>query len=74
MKTAAAILVEQRRPLVLDEVEVPAPGFGQVLVRILSTRICGSQIGEIDGVKGPEAGVPCRGKDHVGSLFDLRER
>jgi S-(hydroxymethyl)glutathione dehydrogenase/alcohol dehydrogenase len=58
MKTAAAILVEQRRPLVLDEVEVPAPGFGQVLVRILSTRICGSQVGEIDGVKGPDRWLP----------------
>ena len=29
MKTAAAILVEQKKPLVLDEVEIPALGFGQ---------------------------------------------
>ncbi|MCC6232610.1 MAG: zinc-binding dehydrogenase [Verrucomicrobiales bacterium] len=58
MKTRAAILVEQRQPLVLDEVEVPALGFGQVLVRILATRICGSQIGEIDGVKGPDKWLP----------------
>lgn len=58
MKTRAAILVEQRRPLVLDEVEIPALGFGQVLVRIVATRICGSQIGEIDGVKGPDRWLP----------------
>lgn len=58
MKTAAAILVEQKQPLVLDEVELPALGFGQVLVDIKATRICGSQIGEIDGVKGPDKWLP----------------
>ena len=58
MRTPAAILVEQRQPLVLDEVEVPAPGFGQVLVDIRASRICGSQIGEIDGVKGPDKWLP----------------
>ena len=58
MKTAAAILVEQKKPLVLDEVELPALGFGQVLVDIKASRICGSQIGEIDGVKGPDKWLP----------------
>lgn len=58
MKTRAAILVEQRQPLVLDEIELPQLGFGQVLVQILATRICGSQIGEIDGVKGPDRWLP----------------
>jgi S-(hydroxymethyl)glutathione dehydrogenase / alcohol dehydrogenase len=58
MKTTAAILVEQRRPLVLDEVELPSLGYGQVLVEIFATRICGSQIGEIDGVKGPDRWLP----------------
>ncbi len=58
MKTAAAILVEQRQPLVLDEVEVSALSYGQLLVEIHATRICGSQIGEIDGVKGPDKWLP----------------
>jgi S-(hydroxymethyl)glutathione dehydrogenase/alcohol dehydrogenase len=58
MKTAAAILVEQRQSLVLDEVEVPALSYGQALVEIHATRICGSQIGEIDGVKGPDKWLP----------------
>ncbi len=58
MKTQAAILVEQRAPLVLDEVEVPPLRFGQVLVELAATRICGSQIGEIDGVKGPDRWLP----------------
>jgi len=58
LKTPAAILVEQRRPLILDEVELPPLGYGQVLVDIQVSRICGSQIGEIDGVKGPDRHLP----------------
>jgi S-(hydroxymethyl)glutathione dehydrogenase/alcohol dehydrogenase len=58
VRTPAAILVEQGRPLELDEVSVPAPGFGQVLVDVKTSRICGSQLGEIDGVKGPDRWLP----------------
>jgi S-(hydroxymethyl)glutathione dehydrogenase/alcohol dehydrogenase len=58
MKTPAAILVEQRKPLVIGEVAVPSLKRGQVLVEIHATRVCGSQIGEIDGVKGPDKFLP----------------
>lgn len=58
MKTLAAILVEQHKPLVVDEVELPPLGYGQVLVEVKVSRICGSQIGEIDGVKGPDRWLP----------------
>ncbi|PTY04052.1 dehydrogenase [Verrucomicrobia bacterium LW23] len=58
MKTPAAILVAQKQPLELDEVEIPALRYGQVLVEIGATRICGSQLGEIDGVKGPDRYLP----------------
>ena len=58
MKTLAAILVEQRRPLEIAELEVPALRHGQVLVEIAVTRICGSQIGEIQGAKGPDKYLP----------------
>lgn len=58
MKTLAAILVEQRQPLELAEIELPRLGYGQVLVEIKATRICGSQVGEIDGVKGPDKYLP----------------
>ena len=44
--------------MVIDEVEVPALKCGQVLVEIHATRVCGSQIGEIDGVKGPDKFLP----------------
>ena len=57
--TKAAILVEQRAPLVIDEVELPkALDYGQVLVKLSYSGICGSQLGEIDGVKGPDRYLP----------------
>src|SRR5271166_566894 len=58
MKSLAAILVQQKAPLVLEEIEVTQPAMGQVLVKILASGICGSQIGEIDGVKGPDRFLP----------------
>jgi Zn-dependent alcohol dehydrogenase len=58
MKMKAAILVEQKKPLVIDEVEIPELRFGQVLVRITCSGICGSQLGEINGVKGPDRFLP----------------
>ena len=58
MKTKAAILVEQNQPLVVDEVVIPSLSYGQVLVEVAVSRICGSQIGEIAGVKGPDRYLP----------------
>ena len=55
----AAILAESRRPLVIDEIEMPeALDAGQVLVRVLYTTICGAQINEIDALKGPDRFLP----------------
>lgn len=55
----AAILVEQKKPLVVDTVSLPEKlYYGQVLVKVHYSGICGSQIGEIDGVKGPDAHLP----------------
>jgi S-(hydroxymethyl)glutathione dehydrogenase/alcohol dehydrogenase len=57
--TQAAILVEQNKPLVLAEIDLPDILLaGQVLVQIHYSGICGSQIGEINGVKGPDAYLP----------------
>ena len=57
--TEAAILVELHKPLEVDTIELPESlGFGQVLVEFAYSGICGSQIGEIDGVKGPDEWLP----------------
>ena len=55
----AAILVEQNKPLIIDEVRLPNKlELGQVLVQIHYSGICGSQLGEIEGVKGEDAYMP----------------
>ena len=57
--TQAAILVAQQQPLVVDMIELPSElGVGQVLVKLQVSGICGSQLGEIDGVKGPDRYLP----------------
>ena len=57
--TEAAILIEQRKPLVVDKIELPQElKFGQVLVELKASGICGSQLGEIDGVKGEDKFLP----------------
>ena len=57
--TEAAILVEQNKDLVIDKVQLPEKlEIGQVLVEIHVSGICGSQIGEISGMKGPDKYLP----------------
>ena len=59
MNCKAAILTAQNEPLVVDTIGVPEGlSHGQVLVRVLASTICGSQLGEMDGVKGPDAYLP----------------
>ena len=48
----SAVLVELNKPLLLSEVEVGELSVGQVLVRVLVSGICGSQLHEISGHKG----------------------
>ena len=57
--TEAAILCEQKQPLIVSEITLPEQlAVGQVLVEVNYSGICGSQIGEIDGVKGPDKYLP----------------
>ncbi|MBI2442230.1 MAG: zinc-binding dehydrogenase [Lentisphaerae bacterium] len=58
MKGLAVILVESKKPLVLEQIEMPPLTFGQVLVKVLCSGICGAQINEIDAVKGPDKFLP----------------
>ena len=69
----AAILVEQRKPLVVTEVELPQTlDVGQVLVKVHYSGICGSQLGEIDGVKGPDKFLPhLLGHEASGTVVDI---
>lgn len=55
----AAVVVESAKPLVLAELELPKQlSFGQVLVKVLYSGICGAQLNEIDAIKGPDKFLP----------------
>lgn len=58
MKTKAAILVELNKPLVIDEIEIPKLKRGQVLVKILASGICRTQLNEIKGYRGKDNFLP----------------
>lgn len=69
----AAILVEQRKPLVIDEIELPQSlEIGQVLVKVHFSGICGSQLGEIDGAKGEDKFLPhLLGHEASGTVMEI---
>lgn len=58
MKTRAAVLYEQKKPLKIEELLIPELKGGQVLVKIAVSGICHSQLNEIMGLKGPDRFLP----------------
>jgi S-(hydroxymethyl)glutathione dehydrogenase / alcohol dehydrogenase len=55
----AAILVKSKKPLIVDNVKIPLNlEYGQVLVKVCYSGICGAQINEIDAVKGKDKFLP----------------
>ena len=70
--TEAAILVEQKQALQVAEIALPETlGFGQVLVKVHFSGICGAQINEIDGAKGPDRFLPhLLGHEGVATVLD----
>ncbi|HEY3280965.1 MAG TPA: zinc-binding dehydrogenase [Armatimonadota bacterium] len=49
MKAKAAIFVEERKPLVIDEITVDGPREGEVLVKLTATGICHTDLHEMSG-------------------------
>lgn len=70
----AAILVEINGQLTIGEVALTELSFGQVLVKILASGICGSQLQEIAGNKGNAKFVPhLLGHEGVGIVENVGE-
>lgn len=69
----AAVLTELKTPLVVAELKMPESlAIGQVLVKIHFSGICGSQLGEIDGAKGPDKYLPhLLGHEASGTVLDI---
>jgi len=57
--TEAAILVESRKPLKIEKIDLPEKLYeNQILVELITSGICGAQINEIDATKGPDKFLP----------------
>ncbi len=70
MKTKAAILREIGKPLVIEKIEIPELHPGQVLVKILYSGICRSQLNEINGLKGEDKYLPHALGHEAGSIVE----
>ena len=68
----AAILVKQKSPLKISYIGLPKKLLrGQVLVKIFYSGVCGSQLGEINGVKGKDKYIPhLLGHEATGEIVD----
>ncbi len=73
MLTKAAVLRNIGGPLYIEELEVPALKSGQVLVKILASGLCHSQLNEIKGRKGKEYIPHLMGHEASGIVLDIGE-
>ena len=74
MKIRAAVLVKSNAPLELEELEIAPLRFGQVLVKIHYSGICGAQINEIDATKGSDKFLPhLLGHEGCGAVLEVGE-
>lgn len=75
MKTKAAVLYALNKPLVIEEIEIPPLTSGQVLVKILFSGLCRSQLNEIKGLKGNDPFLPhLLGHEAFGQIEDVGKR
>ena len=58
LRMKAAVLEKLGSPLVIKDVSVPVLDYGQVLVRVCCSTICGAQLREISGAKGEDKYLP----------------
>ena len=55
----SAILIESNKPLIVADIDLPKKlEFGQVLVKVCYSGLCGAQINEIEAVKGTDKFLP----------------
>ena len=66
----AAILKQQRKNLILVNLDFPKIPEGYVLVKMKYSGICHTQLNEIDGILGKDKFLPhCMGHEGVGEVF-----
>jgi len=75
MKTfKAAVLRKHFNPLSIETFDEQLPGPGQVLVKMITSGLCGAQINEIDAVKGEDKYMPhFMGHEGYGYVVNIGE-
>jgi S-(hydroxymethyl)glutathione dehydrogenase/alcohol dehydrogenase len=74
MKFKAAILTEIKKPLEIVDLDIPKLKSGQLLVKIFYSSICGTQINEINGLKGEDKYLPhTLGHEGYGEVVEVSE-
>lgn len=58
MQTTIAVLRALNAPLTVEECDTPPLGTGQVLVQVVASGLCHTQVNEIRGRKGPDRYLP----------------
>tara|TARA_B100001013_G_scaffold343014_1_gene269963 strand:- start:947 stop:1990 length:1044 start_codon:yes stop_codon:yes gene_type:complete len=73
MKFKAAILTRSKQPLEVSEIDLSDKlEYGQVLVKVHFSGICGAQINEIDAAKGPDKFLPhLLGHEASGEVLEI---
>ena len=72
MKTKAAILYNTREPLVIEDIELPKPEPWQVLVKVVYSGVCHSQLKEVKGERGVDKYLPhLLGHEGSGIVIDI---
>ena len=71
--TNAAILYKQKSELKINKIKLPEfLEYGQVLVEMIYSGICASQLGEIEGVKGKDKYLPhLLGHEGIAKVIDI---
>ena len=74
IKGIAAYLDKLNKPLKIESIHVSEPDFGQVLVKVINSSICGRQISEINGSKGKDKYLPhLLGHEGSGEVLQVGE-
>lgn len=73
MKTKAAVLRNIGGPLFIEELEIPKLGRGQVLVKVLFSGLCQSNVNEIKGRKGAEFIPHLTGHEASAEVLEIGE-
>ena len=68
----AAILYKPNEPLIVEELSIPSLKRGQVLVKVLFSGVCHSQLMEAKGLRGNDRYLPhLMGHEGVGVVVDI---